>query len=316
MRAAVIEQFGGVEQIKIKEVPVPESGADEVPIRIEAAGVGVWDVLERQGGFAQMFNIPAKFPYIIGTDCAGTIAATGENVTEFREGERVYASILLNPKGGFYAEYGAVNAENVGRAPQKLSVEELAVMPSDAMTGLQGLVDMLKMKAGETVMIFGASGGIGHLAVQLAKRLGARVFAVASGDDGVALAKNFGADTVVNGRKEDVVDAARQFAPNGIDAALMTAGGEAAERALQSVRDGGRVTFPNGVMPKPEGREGLEVSNYDVEINRASIDRLNRLIEPGPFHVEVARTFPLEQAAEAHRALDQHYLGKIALRIR
>jgi NADPH:quinone reductase-like Zn-dependent oxidoreductase len=316
MRAAVIEQFGGVEQIKIKEVPVPKSGADEVLIRIEAAGVGVWDVLERQGGFAQMFNIPAKFPYIIGTDCAGTIAATGENVTEFREGERVYASILLNPKGGFYAEYGAVNAENVGRAPQKLSVEELAVMPSDAMTGLQGLADMLKMKAGETVMIFGASGGIGHLAVQLAKRLGARVFAVASGDDGVALAKNFGADAVVNGRKEDVVDAARQFAPNGIDAALMTAGGEAAERALQSVRDGGRVTFPNGVMPEPEAREGLEVSKYDVEINRASINRLNRLIEAGPFHVEVARTFPLEQAAEAHRTLDQHYLGKIALRIR
>lgn len=172
------------------------------------------------------------------------------------------------------------------------------------------------MKAGETVMIFGASGGIGHLAVQLAKRLGARVFAVASGDDGVALAKNFGADAVVNGRKEDVVDAARQFAPNGIDAALMTAGGEAAERALQSVRDGGRVAFPNGVMPEPEAREGLQVSKYDVEINRASINRLNRLIEAGPFHVEVARTFPLEQAAEAHRALDQHYLGKIALRIR
>ena len=122
---------------------------------------------------------------------------------------------------GRLAEYGAVNAENVGRAPQKLSVEELAVMPSDAMTGLQGLADMLKMKAAETVMIFGASGGIGHLAVQLAKRLGARVFAVASGDDGVALAKNFGADAVVNGRKEDVVDAARQFAPNGIDAALL-----------------------------------------------------------------------------------------------
>ncbi len=139
----------------------------------------MWDVLERQGGFAQMFNIPAKFPYIIGTDCAGTIADTGENVTEFREGERVYASILLNPRGGFYAEYGAVNAENVGRAPQKLSVEELAVMPSDAMTGLQGLADMLKMKAGETVMILGVNGGW-HLAAHACKRVGERIFAIAS----------------------------------------------------------------------------------------------------------------------------------------
>ena len=159
------------------------------------------------------------------------------------------------------------------------------------------------------------SGGNGHLAVQLAKRLGARVFAVASGDDGVALAKNFGADAVVNGTQRRCRRRGPAICSDQIDAALMTAG-EAAERALQSVRDGGRVTFPNGVMPEPEAREGLEVSNYDVEMNRASINRLNRLIEAGPFHVEVARTFPLEQAAEAHRALDQHYLGKIALRIR
>jgi NADPH:quinone reductase and related Zn-dependent oxidoreductases len=99
MRAAVIEQFGGVEQIKIKEVPVPKPGADEVLIRIEAAGVGVWDVLERQGGFAQMFNIPAKFPYIIGTDCAGTIAATGENVTEFRRGRACLRVDSAEPEG-------------------------------------------------------------------------------------------------------------------------------------------------------------------------------------------------------------------------
>ena len=169
------------------------------------------------------------------------------------------------------------------------------------MTGLQGLADMLKMKADETVMIFGASGGIGHLAVQLAKRLGARVFAVASGDDGVALAKNFGADAVVNGRKEDVVDAARQFAPNGIDAALMTAGGEAAERALQSVRDGGRVTSQTAPCPsRKRGRSALRSAITTWRSIAASINRLNRLSRGRPvFHVEIARTFPLEQAAEA-----------------
>ena len=107
-------------------------------------------------------------------------------------------------------------------------------------------------------MIFGASGGIGHLAVQFAKRMGARVFAVASGSDGVALVKRLGADVVIDGHKDDIVAAARQFAPNGFDAALITAGGPAADKALGAMRPGGRVAYPNGVEPTPEPRSGIE----------------------------------------------------------
>ena len=172
----------------------------------------------------------------------------------------------------------------------------------------------MHLKQDESVMIFGASGGIGHMAVQLAKRMGARVLAVASGDDGVALAKRLGADAIVDGHKGDVVAAARKFAPDGLDAALLTAGGEAAERALAAVHDGGRVAYPNGVEPKPRGRPGLKVSAYDGEPDRQAIEKLHRLIDAGPFEVHVARTFPLDRAADAHRALDEHYLGKLALR--
>jgi NADPH:quinone reductase-like Zn-dependent oxidoreductase len=189
-------------------------------------------------------------------------------------------------------------------------------MLSDAVTGLRGLDDILRLKRGESVMIFGASGGIGHMAVQLAKRMGARVFAVASGDDGVSLAKRLGADAVVDGRQDDVAGAARKFAPGGLDAALVTAGGEAADRALTAMRDGGRVAYPNGVEPEPKARPGTKVTAYDGEPDREIIDKLNRLIEAGPFEVHIARTFPLEQAADAHRALDEHYLGKLALRPR
>jgi NADPH:quinone reductase len=165
-------------------------------------------------------------------------------------------------------------------------------------------------------MIFGASGGIGHLAVQLAKRLGARVLAVASGDDGVALARRLGADVVVEGHTGDVAAAAREFVPDGLDAALVTAGGEPADRALKAVRDGGRVAYPNGVMPEPKVAPGVRLSSYDVVPDQEAISKLNRLIEAGPFEVHVSRTFPLDQAAEAHRALADHYLGKIALRPR
>jgi NADPH:quinone reductase-like Zn-dependent oxidoreductase len=186
-------------------------------------------------------------------------------------------------------------------------------MPVDAITALRGLDDTLGLQPGESLLVFGASGGIGHLAVQLAKRMGARVFAVASGDDGVALVQRLGADAVVDGHKDDVAAAAREFAPEGLDAALLTAGGEAAERALTALREGGRVAYPNGVEPEPQPRSGLTVRSYDGTSDPQVIEKLNRLIGSGTFVVHIARTFPLDQAAEAHRALETHYLGKLAL---
>src|ERR1700726_942171 len=283
MRAAAINRFGGIEEIKLQMLPVPEIEPDEVLIRIESAGVGVWDAFEREGGFAKMFGVEPKFPYVLGSDGAGTVSAVGEQANRFKEGNRVYAAALINPKGGFYAQYIALKSANVSHIPGKLTIEEAGVMPSDAMTALRGLDDMLSLKEGETLMIFGASGGIGHLAVQLAKRMGARVFAVASGDDGVALAKRLGADVVVNGRKDAGAAAARAYAHAGLDAALMTAGGEAADRALVAMREGGRVAYPHGVNPEPKVRPGVRLNSYDVVIERAAIDKLNRLIEAGPF---------------------------------
>lgn len=116
-------------------------------------------------------------------------------------------------------------------------------MPWDALTALSGL-DALELRAGGSVMVFGASGGIGHLALQLAKHQGARVLAVASGADGVVLASKLGADLAVDSRREDVLAAARAFAPDGLQAAVVTVGGEAVDRALSAVRDGGRVAYP------------------------------------------------------------------------
>jgi NADPH:quinone reductase-like Zn-dependent oxidoreductase len=260
-----------------------------------------------------MFGTEPKFPYVLGSDGARIIAAVDEQVERFKEGDRVYALALVNAKGGFYAEYVALKAENVSPIPKELPIEQAGAMPSDALTALQGL-DVLGLKHGESLMIFGASGGIGHLAVQLAKRMGARVLGVASGDDGVALVRRLGADSVLDGHKDDVVAAAREFAPDGFDVALVTVGGEVANQALAMVRDGGRVAHPNGVMPLPKARPELRLQSYDVMPSAQLFKKLNQLIESGPFEVHVARIFSLEQAAEAHRALDQHYLGKLALR--
>jgi len=254
------------------------------------------------------------FPYVCGSDGAGTVAAVGEKADSVRVGDRVYAVSFLAPKGGFYAEYAVAKADSVAPIPAPLPTEQAGAMPADALTALTGLDDELGLKAGESVMIFGASGGLGHLAVQLAKRMGARVLAVASGPDGVALATRLGADLAVDGRRGDLLAAVRRFAPDGLDAALVTAGG--ADQALGAVRDGGRVAHPNGVEPVPTTvRPTVRLTAYNGRLDRAIMDKLNRLIESGPFEVVVSRTYDLDQAADAHRAIGTHHLGKIALHV-
>ena len=315
MRAVALDKFGGPEALKIQNLPVPQIDADEVLIQVEAAGVGAWDPFEREGGFVEITGNKPTFPYVLGTDGAGTIAALGKDVSRFKEGDRVYAGELANPKGGFYAQYAAVKADNVSLIPGDLTIEQAAVLPSDGLTALTGLEKVLRLKSGESLMVFGASGGIGHLALQLAKRLGAEVFAVASGDDGVRLCKKLGADIVVDGRRDDVLKAAREFASNGIDAALVTAGGEKTDQALSAIRKGGRIAYPHGVMPEPSAPDGVTIEAYDGETSGALIDRLNALIDSGAFEVHVDRTFRLEEVSEAHEALSEHHLGKIALKI-
>ena len=314
MRAAAIDRFGGADLLRLRDVPVPQIAADEVLVRVEAADVAVWDVDEREGHLAGMMKGKPTFPYVLGTDGAGTVAAVGDAVTTVKPGDRVYAMGFLNPKGGFYAEYAAVKAADAAPIPNGLSIEQAGAMSADALTALQGLDDTLKVKPGESVMVFGAGGGIGHLAVQLAKRLGARVLAVASGPDGVELAKRLGADAAVDGRKDDVPAAARRFAPDGLDAALFTAGGEAADRAATALKPAGRIAYPEGVEPAPKPPHGLTVQAYSGVPNPAVLEKLNGLIAAGPFHVQVSGVFRLDQAAEAHAALAGHFLGKLAIR--
>jgi NADPH2:quinone reductase len=198
--------------------------------------------------------------------------------------------------------------------PDRMPTEQAGAMPWDALTALSGL-DLLGLRPEETLMVFGASGGIGHMAVQLARHSGIRVLAVASGDDGVALARRLGADDAIDGRKVDVLAAASEFAPGGLDAALVTAGGETAERSLRAVKNSGRIAVPNGVPPVSVTPPSAMVSYYDADITRAATDRLNAIIETSSFEVHVARTFPLARVEDAHRALNDHYVGKLALKV-
>ncbi|MEU9509249.1 NADP-dependent oxidoreductase [Micromonospora sp. NPDC048170] len=314
MNAVVLDRFGGVDELSSRRIPLPQVGDDDVLIRVEFAGVGSWDAGEREGEYDGVFGVASTFPYVLGWDAAGTVAAVGRNVTRFDVGERVYAATMPVPRGGSYAEYAVVEAEFVARVPDRLPTGQAGAMSWDALTALSGL-DLLGLRPDETLMVFGASGGIGHMAVQLARHSGIRVLAVASGDDGVALARRLGADDAVDGRRDDVLAAAFEFAPGGLDAALVTVGGEVAERSLRAIRKSGRIAWPNGVFPAPMTSPGATLSHYDGDRSRTATDRLNAIIEASPFEVHIARTFPLERAGDAHRALNDHYVGKLALRV-
>lgn len=315
MKAAALSQFGAPEEIRLQTMPVPRVAPDEILIKIEFAGVGSWDAFEREGGYAAIQGTTPSFPYIPGSEGAGIVVAAGERVSDIKIGDCVYAAGFLNPKGGFYAEFVAVRAELACRVPDQLSAMQASAMAGVGLTALRGLDDVLKLKPGESLLIHGASGGIGHLAIQLATRMGARVFAIAGGETGVDLARRLGADAVVDGYQDDVKAATRNFAPHGLDAALITAGGNVAQDAVDAIRDGGRVAYPTGVRPEPGGRSGVDVINFNGEPDHELLERFDGLVGRAPFEVHIAHVFPLAQAAEAHRALAEHYNGKIVLRI-
>lgn len=316
MKAAALDRFGGPEVLGIKTVPVPRCGDDEILIRVEAAGVGVWDAWEREGEMAEMIEGGPRFPYVPGTDGAGEVVAVGKGVRGFKVGDRVYAYALGSPKGGFYAEFAAVKATHAARIPKGLKVEQAAALAADGVTALRGLEEHLKLQAGQRLLIFGASGGVGHIALQLARRMGVKVLAIASGKDGVELARRLGADAVVEGHNAgDVEKACRDFAPDGFDAALVLACGDICQAALKHARKGGRIAYPNGVEPRPEAPEGVAATAYNGNPSQRSLERLNELIEAGPFHLEVSHLYAMEEAARAQQEVFKHHLGKLALRI-
>ncbi len=309
MKAAAFDRYGGPEVLHAETLPVPRPGPRQILVRLDSAGVGVWDPYIRSG---ELELGEKRFPQVIGNDGAGEVVATGDGVRRFHPGDRVYAYSFA---GGFYAEYVAVDEDTAAPIPQGLSTQEAGALGADGVTALRGLEDQLHLASGQTLMIYGASGGIGHLAVQLAKRMGARVLAVASGRDGVELVRKLGADAAVDGKRGDVARAARDLAPDGLDAALVLVHGDSLEPALRTIRKGGRIAHPNGVEPAPKAPPGATVLAYDGEPGHDALERLNRLIAAGPFEVKVGRTYPLEDAARAHRAVGRHHLGKLALRM-
>lgn len=311
MRAAVLDAFGGSDKLQLRQVARPQPAPNQALIRVEAAGVGAWDAEEREGHYDRVFGIPSSFPYILGWDGAGVIEAVGGTVQRFQPGDQVIAASMPVPNGGFYADYAVVDEENLALAPANLPLEQAAALPWDGLTAQSGL-NALEVRQGNRIVIIGASGGIGHLALQLAKSRGASVLAIASGDDGVNLCRELGADQAIDGRREDILAAVRDFAPDRTDGILTLVGGETIGAVLHQLGPDVPVAVPHGVTPELNSGKG-SIRFYNGERGEAAFARLLEVVAAGKLRVHVAETFPLEEVGAAHERLKRHYLGKLAL---
>jgi NADPH2:quinone reductase len=310
MKAVVIEKFGGPEVFHTATVPVPDIGEKDVLVQVDTAGIGEWDPWLAEGGMGG----PGGFPMVIGSDGSGTVVGVGHQVKRFRVGDQVYGYSYDNPKGGFYAEYASIPEDCAAKIPANVGMNEAGAMPASGITALLGLEE-IGLKKGQNVAILGASGGVGHVAVQLAKLMGARVLAVASGDDGVSLVRRLGADVAIDGHKNDIASVAKSFDPNGLNAVLAFAYSPEMKDVLGQVKNGGHVAYPNGVEPEPRGGKGVKTSSYDGLPGREIFARLNRLVESGPFQLEISRTYSMDEIEAAMQDVLKHHVGKLALRI-
>ncbi len=306
MNAAAIDKAGGPEVLAIHRLPVPTLNPDEVLIEVYAAGVSVWEADMRQHLSAR-----APIPFVLGGEGSGRVVALGSNVHDFRLGDAVYGTTGI----GFYAEYVKARADRIAHVPKSIDPAQASILAISGLSALQGIEDVLELRAGQSLIIHGAAGGVGTLAVQLAKQRGVRVLATAASEEGMALARQLGADAVVNGRTGDIAAATKSFAPQGVDAVLGLAGGEAFEHCIDALRPGsGRVAYLYGLEPIPRPRGGIRMTLYNFVAGTHELERLNKEVVAGKLRVPIAAEYALADAAEAHKRLEAgHLLGKIVL---
>ena len=315
MKAAAIDCFGPPSVLTLHTLPVPRPGPREILIAVHAAGVGGWDESVRDGSWKPAGR--TKFPLVLGTDGAGVVVMTGSRVRRFHVGDRAYAYSAGSQKGGFYAEFTAVDERRAGLVPRGLDLARAGACAVTALTALQGIAGALKVRRGETVLVFGASGAVGTMAVQFAKLRGARVIATASNRRAAAVVRRLGADAIVDVRDTDAADRLRAFAPDGIDAVLALAGGEELERCLDFVRDSAAASaIRTASNPNRSADAAFACEPTMPSRNPRAFTELGKAITRLRFQVPIAATYPLARAAASHRRLHKHVLGRVVLRVR
>jgi NADPH:quinone reductase-like Zn-dependent oxidoreductase len=309
MKAIRQHKFGGTEVLQYEDVPRPEPIPTEVLVRVQATSVNPVDFKTRSG-----HGPLRQMPFTVGWDVAGVVAQLGGGVTRFAVGDEVFGMPWFPRQAGSYAEYVTAPSRQFVRKPAGLSTAEAAALPLAGLTAWQTLVDTAQVRPGQRVLIHAAAGGVGHLAVQIAKARGAYVIGTARPANHEALA-GLGADQLIDYRSTRFEDAV-----GDIDVVLDLIGGENSVRSLRVMRPGGLL------IPVPSGagravfdlaaEAGVRVTGFLVEPDQVGLDGLVQLVESGQLRVLVSRQFPLTEVGAAHEAAQHdHSMGKIVLTV-
>jgi NADPH2:quinone reductase len=318
MKAIVVHEYGEPEVMKLEDVPVPELGSGQVLVKVEAAGVNPVDTYLRSGIYA---NAP-KPPYTPGKDAAGVVEKVGGGVTKFKQGDRVYTAGSIS---GTYAEYSLCEENHLGRLPDNISFEEGAGIWTPYATAYRALFQKARAKKGETVLIHGASGGVGIAAIQWAKNAGLKVIGSASSDEGKRLAAEQGADHVVDHSDDTHLEQVRDLTSGkGADIIIEMLANVNLAKDFDAIAMFGRITIvgnrgsldfnPRLVMGKDATVYGMSLFNAPTEamaeIHEAIFDGLsNRYLKPA-----IGESIPLAEAPRAHRqVIESKAFGKIVL---
>jgi NADPH:quinone reductase-like Zn-dependent oxidoreductase len=306
MRAVIMESYGGPEVLKLADMPLPSPLLTEVLVRVRAVGTNPVDTYVRSGAFQLL-----KPPAILGWDLSGVVEEVVPGVNRFRVGDEVFGMPLFPRAAGAYAEYVAAPARQLARKPAGLDHIQAGGLPLAGVTAWQALVDIAEIRPGQRVLIHAAAGGVGHLAVQIAKARGAHVVGTASRSKHDFL-RSVGAEEAFDYREADFATVVKD-----IDVAVDLVGRDYGPRTLEVLRPGGVLVTIERVNPALAAQAaacGKRVAGMAVEPDRVALEGLARLVEEGKLRVHVGEVLPLEEARRAHEILAQRgTTGKVVL---
>ncbi|MGW7126890.1 NADP-dependent oxidoreductase [Streptomyces bobili] len=306
MHAIVQSTFGGPEVLAYTETDVPEPGPGEVLLTVAGAGVNPGDAVLRAGRVPDLVTLP----WTPGTDVAGVVERVGDGVTRFVPGDEVYGMLAVTPRGA-YAEFTVVPADALALAPKNIDLAHAGAVPLVTVTAWQALAVLAQVRPGDRVLIHAAAGGVGHVAVQLAKELGAYVIGTARAANHDLL-RGLGADELID---YTTTDFRTSMAP--VDAVLDLVGGSYGPRSLDVLRPDGLLigaSIDPGTDERQAAARGLRYAWVTAEPSGQLLKQITDRIEAGRLRVTVQRTYPLAEAVEAHRAIEaKRTTGKIVL---
>ena len=316
MKAMVIENFGGAEQLHLDDVPTPKPADNEVLIEVYYAAVNPVDWKIREGHLKGL--IQHEFPVILGWDAAGVIASVGKNVSQFKKGDEVFA-YCRKPliKWGTYAEYVSFDAGNVAIKPTNISFAQAAAIPLAGLTAWQALFDFAKLQSGETILVHAGAGGVGSLAIEFARQAGAKVYTTAS-QENHGYVKKLGAHVPIDYRRDSFAAKILSLEPQGIDVVLDCVGKQTLQDSFQVLKPNGRiVSIVEQVDPALAAKHKVHGGFVFVKPSGKQLAEIAELISRGKVIAPNIEEMPLTSAASAQEKIRQgHTRGKYVLKIK